>query len=89
MQEADIATLVSRTFFVDSHYTPFTDPEANHKAFAHLAKWVCTCGEVDRSIMSDNMSAVNKVWYPAPLLHITCTRNIPFKLLPMLFALCQ
>lgn len=61
MQEEDIATLVSHTFFVDSHYTPFTDPEANHKAFVQLANWACTCGELDRSIMSVDMAAVNQV----------------------------
>ena len=59
--EKHIETLVSHTFFVDSHYTPFTSPEDNHDAFVRLSLWARTCGEIDRESMLDGMTAVNKV----------------------------
>ena len=61
LEEHHIATLVSHTFFVDSHYTERFNPEDNHAAFAELSKWARTCGEIDRNGLSESMAAVNKV----------------------------
>ena len=76
--EKSIAMIVSHTFFVDSHYTPFTCPEDNHEDFVCLSLWARTCGEVDRETMTDDMAAVNKVSFEpieSLLLLATCTSN--------------
>lgn len=61
LEEKHILTLVSHTFFVDSHYTQQFNPEDNHAAFVELSRWARTCGEIDRNGLGDGMVAVNKV----------------------------
>ena len=74
LTEKHIATLVSHTFFVDSHYTPFTNPEDNHEAFVGLSLWARTCGEIDREGMTDDMAPVNMVSLMSakPAAHSVC-----------------
>lgn len=52
---------MSHTFFVDSHYTPFTNPQDSHEVFVGLSLWACTSGEIDRAALTDDMAPVNKV----------------------------
>lgn len=61
LEERHIVTLVSHTFFVDSHYSQRFNPDGNHAAFVELSRWARTCGEIDRNGLADGMVAKNKV----------------------------